>query len=548
MYQSGNAGRASGAVPARRTSSQGSSSSRGSGSGGGRRSGSSGGGKKKRTLRLQRLLKLALCVLGGLLVVVAVLLLVTRKPQEQTAAEYEEKGTVYNTGVTVNGVSVAGMTINEARDAVSASLNEELASINISIQESTGSFSLSAADMGITTDIDDVLAEAMYFSATGGTGEGEMQPEGSDGARDFDIALNPDEDAIAARLDELVLDENVAPIEPYAVAELSEENVPQFEYFEGTDGRILDKEASVEAIVQLIKEGKYNTTAELAYTLVPPTTELSYIQQNTQFRAKFTTRYKRSSSDQVVQNRCYNVEKGSGLLNGCIVLPGEEFSFNGYVGLRTEAAGWKLANGISGGKEYTLQAGGGICQVSTTLYNALLCGDVTVTDRKAHSIPSDYVPKGLDATVDSSGIDLKFVNSTNAPLYVFSYITKDPDSSRYLNITVELYGEPLPEGVTYKTRSEITEEIPREADTVYTESAEIPAGYQMTTVIKHDGYVAEAYVDKYQDGKVVDTKSLGTNKYRGNAAEISVGTGDPALIPVPEGAVPYTGGYIPPAA
>lgn len=556
MYKTGNAGKASGAVPAQRANGQGASNSRSnSASGSAKRTGASGsvkrtsasgGGKKKRSIRLQRLLKLALCVLGGLLVVVTVLLLVTRKPQEQTAAEYEQKGTTFKGEVTVNGVDVNGMTIEQARTAVGKALNEELASINLSIKESTGSFSLSAADMDITTNLEDVLAEAMYYSSTGGTDEGEMRPEGSTG-KDFDVTLTPTKSALLSRLDDLVLDVNVAPIEPYAVASLSEENIPQFEYFEGTDGRMLDEQASADAIIAMIQSGNYEAAAELVYTPVPPETTLDYIKENTQFRAKYTTRYKKSGSDQVVINRCFNVEKGSTLLNGCIMMPEEEFSFNGYVGLRTEEAGWKLANGISGGKEYTLQAGGGICQVSTTLYNALLCGNVAVTERRAHSIPSDYVPKGLDATVDSRGIDLKFINDTGAPLYIFSYITKDPDSSRYLNITVELYGVPLPEGVTYQTRSEITEEIPRDEGTVYTASDMIPAGYQVTTVIKHDGYVAEAYVDKYKDGELVDTRPLGTSKYGGNPAEIEVGFGDPATVPIPDGAVPYTGGMLPTA-
>jgi vancomycin resistance protein YoaR len=260
---------------------------------------------------------------------------------------------------------------------------------------------------------------------------------------------------------------------------------------------------------------------------------LAFLQENTKRISSFTTRFPTSSSDEVVQNRVFNIKKATARINCYVVQPDEEWSFNDWVGPRTKETGWKEANGISGGKEYTLQAGGGICQVSTTLYNALLSGNIPVTDRTAHSIPSTYVDKGLDATVDTSGIDLKFKNDTGAPIYIFVYITPDSSSSRYLNITVSLYGKPLPEGVTYKPRSEVTETIPRH-EIVYVDDAAIPVGYQLEKVKAHDGYKAKAYVDKYVNGKLEESIYLYEDKYRGNNAEVHIGTGDPLTVPFPK--------------
>ena len=272
--------------------------------------------------------------------------------------------------------------------------------------------------------------------------------------------------------------------------------------------------------------------------------DLAFIRENTKRISTYTTRFRTSGSDEVIQNRVFNIRKASSLINCCVVDPGEEWSFNGWVGPRTVETGWKEANGISGGKEYTLQAGGGICQVSTTLYNALLRANIRITERRAHSIPSDYVPKGLDATVDTRGLDLKFINDTGAPLYIFSYITPDAESNRRLNVTVSLYGKPLPDGVTYEARSEIAETIPRE-DTKYTDDPSIPVGYQVEKVPRRDGIVAKAYLDRYEGGKLIESTLLYTDKYDGNAAEIRRGTGDPTRVAVPEGAVPVSTKVLP---
>ena len=156
--------------------------------------------------------------------------------------------------------------------------------------------------------------------------------------------------------------------------------------------------------------------------------------------------------------------------------------------------------------------------------------DIAIVDRRAHTIPSDYVDVGLDATVDTRGIDFVFQNNTEYPLFIFAEVKNvEGRSSRY-QITV------------YKSRSEITEVISREAETVYTNVTSIPTGYQKERIEQRAGYIAEAYLDKYVNGERVEEESklLYTDRYKGNPAEIDIGTG-PALQAgeaVPEGLVP----------
>lgn len=108
-------------------------------------------------------------------------------------------------------------------------------------------------------------------------------------------------------------------------------------------------------------------------------------------------------------NRSYNIALSASVVNEKIVESGAEFSFNSIVGNAGKDNGYKLATVISGGK-YTQGYGGGVCQTSTTLFNAALLANMNITERHAHALKSAYVAPGYDATISSGALDLKFVN------------------------------------------------------------------------------------------------------------------------------------------
>ena len=113
----------------------------------------------------------------------------------------------------------------------------------------------------------------------------------------------------------------------------------------------------------------------------------------------------------------------------------------------------------------------------------------------------ESAPMG-DNTVFTRGIDFVWKNNTDMPAYIFAKVENVEGSSSRNTITVYVYGKPLPEGVTYKSRNEIIEEASRQAEAIYTNDASIPTGYQLERVQGHKYYVAEAYQDKYVDGKL----------------------------------------------
>lgn len=483
--------------------------------------------KKKRKKRINRRLGYLTAAIFIILIIAIVVVFIPKENKDtpHNNINVENSSATFADGITINGISIEGKTRSEAKKLVEGVIEEQLSKIQITVQKGNNSWPIFYQDLSISTNLDKILDDAIKVHK-------------SNDNLEFSVEYTVDRSAlqswIVANLEQQI---NTDAINPYAKAQLDENNKPVFEFYEGTAGIKMNVLDSVDTIASLIEAGKFQSSFDVKYDEIAPQYSMEYVKENTEFIAQYTTTFS-SSRDEVTQNRVFNIQKASDIINGIVVLPDVEWSFNDTEGPRTFELGWKGANGISGGDTYTIQAGGGICQVSTTLYNALLCGDIEITERRKHSIPSSYVEKGLDATVDTSGIDLKFRNDTQAPLYIFSYLSQNPKSSRRMDITVMLYGKPLEDGVTYKTRGVIVEQAPLDEMPVYKEDPNIPVGYQVTTTEARDRIIADAFQDKYVNGELVEENYLHTDTYRGNVAKISIGTGDPALVSVPEGAEP----------
>ncbi|MCL2352712.1 MAG: VanW family protein [Firmicutes bacterium] len=133
-----------------------------------------------------------------------------------------------------------------------------------------------------------------------------------------------------------------------------------------------------------------------------------------------------------------NIALAAKAVDGAVVPPGETFSYNETLGPTTKANGFRRAQiFIKGKKEYGY--GGGVCQVSSTLYNAVEEAGLEVIERHSHSLPVDYVPKGKDAATSYGGIDFKFVNSLERPVRIDSYIENGTEDDRTGIVGVRLY-------------------------------------------------------------------------------------------------------------
>ncbi|MGI0534373.1 VanW family protein [Bacillus pfraonensis] len=143
-------------------------------------------------------------------------------------------------------------------------------------------------------------------------------------------------------------------------------------------------------------------------------------------------------------NQSFNVNKSANTLSGAIVAPDETFSFNGRVGITDAAHGYKSAAVFSQGKVIQ-SAGGGVCQVSSTLYGAALRADLGVVARSNHSMPVNYLPLGQDAAVADYGPDLKFKNNTGKHIYIQAF-------SNGSSITTRIFGTPTGKNVEVSSK------------------------------------------------------------------------------------------------
>ena len=181
---------------------------------------------------------------------------------------------------------------------------------------------------------------------------------------------------------------------------------------------------------------------------------------------------------------------------------GEEFSFNGVVGERTEERGFSSAKVIENGK-FTEGVGGGVCQVSSTVYNCALLAGMTVTERHRHSLAVSYVEPSFDAMVSFSYADLRFLNESGESVY----LVVDADGSR---VRARIYG--VENTYRYKRISVVNELIdPLPEEIVYTD--ELFLGEKKQMVYPKKGLKSAGALEKYSGEKLVERKLLGTDEY-----------------------------------
>ncbi|MCX7749102.1 MAG: VanW family protein [Clostridia bacterium] len=214
-------------------------------------------------------------------------------------------------------------------------------------------------------------------------------------------------------------------------------------------------------------------------------------------------------------NRGVNIRLAVSKINGKVLLPGEEFSFNKIVGPRTAAGGYKVAHTFVGGKVVD-GIGGGICQVSTTLYNAVLYSDLNVTQRSNHMFAVGYVQKGLDAAVSYPDVDFKFKNSTTYPIKIEGYVSKDN------RISFSIKGTKETPNKTVQLHSKIVQTL--NFETVYKDDPNMEEGKTSVLNEGKTGYVVDSFKIVKIGGKVVDEKKIHTSRYRTLNKEVKRGT------------------------
>ncbi len=431
----------------------------------------------------------------------------------------------FRNGVFINGTDVSGKTIDEVRAQLESNESTTLERISITLSSAEINASISGADMNAASNLNEVIEQALSGGAN----------------QVYSTKISIDEAALSSRIDAINQTSSKPPVDASASMDFSSSGKPTPQYIEGTPGFGLDVASTVALVKQAMEAGQYQTTLTPTLTSIQPSVTVADIQANFSQIGSYTTTYdyKGTAEDTeeqraIIPNRAFNVEKAADKINKQVIKPGEEWSFNDVVGDRTENNGWKEANGIFGGDKLTLQFGGGVCQTSTTLYNAVLKAFpyIEIVDRQRHTIPSTYVDMGLDATVDTGHIDFIFKNTSDHPLYIYAYYTNNKMSkSRKRDLTVVIYGQALPEGHEYKVRTVIVSEEPPGPDEI-TETKSLLIGEEKILAEARSKFTVDVYIDHYVNGDVIEENFRYTDVYPGNPLRKQVGI-QPTPTPIP---------------
>lgn len=212
--------------------------------------------------------------------------------------------------------------------------------------------------------------------------------------------------------------------------------------------------------------------------------------------------------------RASNVALAASKINGTIIKPGETFSYNDTIGDTTLENGYKVAPVYENGKT-SQGVGGGICQVSSTLYSAVLYADLKVVQRRNHSLTVAYVPKGQDATVSYGAIDFKFANNTDYPIKIKA-------STSGGKLTVSIIGTKRDVERTVQLRHEIISETQPEIKE--TNDNTLPAGTRKVTSAGKTGYVIDTYKTVIENGQTISSGKITRSTYKSVPTEVAVGT------------------------
>ncbi|MDR0813830.1 MAG: VanW family protein [Oscillospiraceae bacterium] len=224
-------------------------------------------------------------------------------------------------------------------------------------------------------------------------------------------------------------------------------------------------------------------------------------------------------------NRISNVVLAGTTINGTILNPGETFSYNNTTGERSSARGYKLASAYSAGESIPA-IGGGVCQGSSTIYNAVLHTDLEVVERRAHSMTVGYLPYGQDATVNFGVIDFKFKNNSPYPIRIDIVAS---ETTKLLN--VKIVGTKL-DDITIKVVSRTLSHT--RATTIYQEDASIAPGTQNIKIKAHDGYIMETTKEYYDAaGNLIKSVVVGKSSYKKYDKLVLVAPGEDPTKPAP---------------
>lgn len=485
--------------------------------------------------RERRARKIRRTVIGSLCAVIAVVLLVVGVQAGSRLVNIKQtldRGDgVFYPNIFVNDIPLEGKTLDEAAAVVTQQVQSLISSFRITLRTEDGrSWDITGDSLNMKYDIADQLDQLWAIGHTGSSSTRyeqvkalEAEPAMRYTTLTYDLSqVNQILNQIKAEVDQPAVS---------ATRVQDDSKWPPFSYTDDIPGQTLDITGLNERICTMV-DTLVSGDVVLSPTPVQATITRAQLEAQIVKLSSYETTV--GKSGEYAEARAENVRLGTEKFNHLVIRAGESVSFNKVAGKRTVANGYQQALEIAYGN-YVLGTGGGICQVSSTLYNAVVNAGLTVNKRTPHAIPSSYVEKGLDATVSDDRYDFVFTNNTNSDIYIETEFVK---VKGYYHSRFTIYGRPDPNGYTYKLVSQVVETIPLPEPTYEKDTTGEHVFYDDETAVKssgREGYIVDVYlVTMDSKGLEISREKKYTDTYKASAPVYWIGV-NPHETPIPEG-------------
>lgn len=413
-------------------------------------------------------------------------------------------------GIYANDMDLSGMTTQEAKDKIEAYVDSFAEAEIILNAVDGGTITTTAADLGLRWGNETILDEAANFGRDGDILQCYKELKDLEYQNKvYTVTFAFDKEKIRT-----LIEENAEQYNQEAINATMIKTEQGFEITEGKTGVMVDTEASVDTVYDYLTgdwDGE-GCVIDLVIVVDEPAGTAEDLAKVKDVLGTFTTSYSTSGG-----SRSANVANGCSLINGTTLFPGEEFSAYEAVAPFTESNGYYMAGSYLNGQVVD-SLGGGICQVSTTLYNAVLLSELEVTERYNHSMIVTYVDPSADAAIaESSGKDFKFVNNTDYPIYIEGSTTSDKQ------ITFTIYGVETRDTANREViyESVVLERTVPEEEIIYTDES-LPVGY-CSVQSAHIGYKAQLWKVVRENGVEVSREQINSSSYMKAPRSATVG-------------------------
>lgn len=408
--------------------------------------------------------------------------------------------------VYIQNVDVSGMTEEQAYDVIDGII-ASLSDREITLTTSVGSVTVTAGELGLTVTDTDVVKEALTLGKSGSLLKRYLAKKDLEHSpKYYELSFTLNENLVAT-----AISNNEESITAEAVDSTLKREDGEFILVEGQNGVAVNYAEAVAGVISYIENDwdTENATIALSETVDVPKGSAEELSKVKDLLGSYSTDFSSSAA-----GRYKNVQNGAAKIDGTVLYPGEQFSVYETVSPFEAENGYELAGSYENGT--TVQTyGGGICQVSTTLYNAVIRAELQVDERHEHSMIVTYVKPSADAAIAGTYKDMKFTNDTDAPIYIEGYTS---GGIIYFNI----YGHETRDA-NRKVSFESVTTSQTDAGVTFQATADA-VGYVATTQSAHTGYTAELYKVVTVDGEEVSRELFNSSSYKASNKIISVGT------------------------